>query len=1049
MRIVSWGIQNPIAISLISFIVLAFGLTSALTMERTIFPKTRPTMVTVSVDMDGGATSDQVDRSVIQLIYPHLLGIDGIAEIVSVAQSNRGQLQITVNEGADADEVKKLIDDRLSDVSNLPNNARRPVAAVFNPKLTALYLAVVGNRFSDTDLAAEAETVMNELRESWGVQNVRLLVPRSYEISIQCPTPRLASRGLTIHAIADQIRSQTVDAFAGEVRGKDGTILIKGGAVKQTVTQLRRLPIRLQTGESVLLEDVVGRENFSIGLTEDKVLMEVSGRRAVVINVEQGEGDDLISTSDTVRAFAEQRVTRPGMSLVVLNDRALFTRDSFEMIGGDAAQGLLLLFICLSVFVNWKVGLWATNGVFFALTGTFIVLNCLGQTLNMMILLGFGVSAGLIVDDAIVMGEEFDRHCRSGMSSKEAALATVSKIAIPVTVMVFASVCAFSPLLMISGSWGDRLRPLPIALISALVLSLLEAIFILPVHYAHHSDPESRLMRWLQFVFMPLIKIADIVHPRLIRGLELYGQKIVHPLLTAMLRHRYAVLLLLASAVVLQYQLVAHRYVKVELEPALDSENLDIRMEMEAGTPHDATVRNTHSLIDSLKKTSEAFVRELKCPHLVKEHLVVVGRHGSHTASIMVQLIRSHDGRTITGQQFLDRWRSMTPPLPGVTALKFALKDGTRSKPIDLELTGKEYASLAQAAGELVQTLKTMPQVVEVETSNKPGPQMVKVTQKAHLPPGAIAEAQMVGIVAAQFYGTTVDEYYDQNNEVKITLRGAAQERDSLYHLQTLRLPNGQTLGQLADFDYFRGPVEIRRRNGVQTIHVTADVNFATGATSTGLRDRVADEMIPSLRQKFPDVRCAFKGDVQRSVTSMKQSFLVSLVVVYMLLATYFRSYVEPLVLIVAVVISVLGAVLGHWFMGRPLSLMSIFGIIGLIGIVVNNAIFLVDAIKELVREGHSIKEALPMGSISRLTPICLTSVIEISSAVPMFFETSVNAQWMIPILISFVFGMLFSTLVILFAVPVGYAVILDVMSLGNRLMYGKSPTPEELILNE
>ncbi len=1048
MRITEWALRNPIAISLASFIVITLGVYSFFNMERTIFPAFSINAVTITVDIEGGATPRQVDSSVIQPIQAQLQSVGGIAKITSTAFANRAHLQIDVDESYDVDAVLKVVRNRVDAIDDLPDNAGKPRVMQVESRLPALYLGICGVDMDATSLDRVATEVAGELRRDLGLAYVESFLPRAREITILAPSQRLLAMGLSIESLADQIRGHNLELFAGNIRGEHGQILISSGGPKQTVHALRNIPIAFDNGETLLLEDVVGRDNIRDGFAGDDVIAEVNGKPSVVLVISKGDNDDLIKICDDVKRYAAKKSLPDSIELVAFFDNSVATHDNLNLIIKNGILGLALLLLSLALFLDWKIALWTTSGVAFALIGTIAVMKLLGHSMNMVMMLGFGVATGIIVDDAIIIGERYFRYTSSGVDPDRAAARSVSDLAVPIFIMVVSSVAAFFPLLLISGVYGELVAPFPIVIIVALLLSLVESLWILPTHLAHHSQPESRMMRLIELCASPLIRLADVLQPLLIGCLNAVGEKVIRPSIGFFLKNRYAFAVLFVSGIVFQHQLIAHQFIAIEFDPDIDAEYVQATLTLPVGTPLHVTEAATRHREDSAAAPARAAAAESGGVDPVQEQILFAGRHGPHTAGVTVHLIRPDAGRKITGKAFLDRWRASTTELPRIRSLEFTVENSPTEKPIDVQLLANDDAVLRQAESDLLTYLKQVDGVVGVNTDNQPGALAVRVQRKPHIANEQLSETAIISTLANRYVGTTVDSFYRDDKEVKISVRADPSDRASYIRLRTMPLQNGVTLNQVADLQLYHEPVQIRRINGQHTVAISADVDTTAGANITTIKSNLHDDFLPELKQRYPGLDYSYSEATQESVDSMFRSFAIALIVIYLILASYLRSYIEPIIVMVAILISLLGAVLGHWALGQSLTLMSGFGIIGLAGIVVNDSIILVEAIKGLVREGQPIEVALPQGALNRLLPIFLTSVTLILSSCPLLFEDSLAAEWLVPINISFVFGLAFSTIVILFVIPIGYAIILDVVSWINKIIYGKSPSREELIVN-
>ncbi len=1049
MQITEWGIRNPITITLISMIVLATGLFSGLRLQRTKYPKFAFNRIDVTISMMDGATPEQIDESIIKVVQPQLQSIPGVKEIYSFALPDYGMLQLQVDNDVNVSDVIKDIKDKLDTIHNLPKSSRPPIVKQYTKSdfITSIYLAVTGRGVPQKDLEIAAEHVKTELINNFGIDNVRFLKKRDFELTISIPVENLTSKHLTINDIANQIKSQNLDIFSGEIKNSTGTVIIKGGHQKKSIDVLKKLPITLDSGKQIRLEDLVGSDNFNDGLGEEQIVMEMNGRKSVILEIPYKDELDIIKQTGKIEDYAAQKKMPDHMQIRAFFNDSYQVRDSLGMVTKNALMGLVLLLLMLALFLNWKIALWTTMGVTFSLIGAVIVVYLSGQTFNMMVMLGFMVASGLIVDDAIIIGERFYHKCEDGMSPSKAAISAADELAWPIFTMVSTSIAAFTALLFIPGIWGELISAFAIAVMAALVLSLIESLTILPVHLAHHSTADSRMMNLIELCFYPIIKCANYLQPRLLNGLEFVGDKWLQPMLAFFINHRYAFAILFISGVVIEFQLINHKFIKIEAEPVTQSDQLIASIRMIPGTSVEDTTKQARHVVASLRRLGHEIAKKNEGVNPIKDYLLTVGVEDSHVAEVRTQLRRSQHKGDISGLEFLDLWRESTSPIPGIKSIIFYPRDrGATGIPIDIFLKSNNEESLENAESELVDHLADIPGLIDTNSSKKPGPLSVQIDRMTEYQNSSIPESQILQTITNRYYGKTIDFFYRDNNEVKIKLRAQFDDRSDLSQLSSIRLENGLILSQVAELSVQRKPLEIRRVDGKKSIEITADIEHTRDVNVTEIRDHLINDYLPKLTEKYPGLEWSYGSEAADSLGGMVRIFIVALCVIYLILATYFRSYLEPIIVMFAIVIAMLGATLGHWIMGVPISIITGFGVVGLAGIVVNDSVIVVESIKTLVKNGSQISDALIDGAKNRLLPIFLTSITLIVSSSPLLFESSPEAIMLIPVIVSYVFGLAFSTVVILFVIPIGYAIILDQIIMLNKIFYGSSRSAEELI---
>lgn len=1050
MRIASWGIRNPVPTNLLMLIIIALGIGSAFILKRELFPRFEIDKVEITVVMEGGSTPEQVDRNIIQIIQPRIQNIDGVKEINSTATENLARIVVEVEKGYDVGEVKEEVRDEVDAIITFPAQALEPRIRIIKHFEKAIRLAIFGKNATDLELREAAEFVKNDLRTRGVVTRVELHAPRPLELSITIPTKTLEAKGLTMEQVAHQIREFNFEITAGEIRSEQADIVIKGEGRKTTIESLRKIPILFPNGEDLLLEQLAGYEGFSDAFVEDLVIVEYNGEKASIVTVEPTESDDLIDLCDRVRDYAETAELPYGLEMVPINDISIFVRQRLALITRNGALGLLLVLVVLSLFLEWRVAFWTAAGITFSLVGACALLWLFGGSLNMLTLFGFLMTTGLIVDDAVVVGESFFHKKQQGFRATEAAMAAMNEVAYPVLAMVMTTVIAFLPLLFVSGLMGKFIEIIPSVVIAAMVLSLLESVFILPCHLAHHcGERKTGLFLFLGFVLKPLIVLASILRPLVDIFLHILTKKLLIPSVVIAVRHRYASLFFLFSVLIFLLGLIPAGIVKTALFPRPDSEQHALSIEFDKGTPIQFTEAAMRTVVNALLETGE-FFEQRDAVNPIREYFMEIGSDQPNKATLMIELISSDAGRRVSGQQFVDTWRERIPPISNLVSMEFRSQSGgPPSRAIVVWLTSKNQGDLAQAEEETIEYLQSLEGVVDIVTNNRPGALTVEVNLKPEFRNLPITEEELLTTLTYTYQGFKIDTFYRGDNEVKTYLRAAARDRVSLDQMKELRLSNGMTVGQVAELRLTREASVINRIDGGRTTVVSADVNISAGANASDIRAKLEKEFLSSIPLKFPDVRWSFSGESRQgseAIDSMLQAYYPALLVIYLILATIFRSYIQPMVIMVAIPFSFVGAVAGHLIMGIPFNLMSGFGIVALTGIAVNDSLVLIDCINSTVRRKKSLRMALLIGSRRRVRPILLTSLTTVAGMAPILFETSFQAQFLIPMVTSIVFGVIGSTFLILVFIPVGYAIILDLAQAFHWVIWRRSIDKEFLV---
>lgn len=1038
MRIFKWGINNPVTVNLIMIIILFMGCTSAFDMKKAMFPEFTIDLVEITVVMEDGSTPDQIDRNIVQLIIPSIQNVDGIKDIRSTATDQSATIHVEVDTGYDPNLVKQEIKDEVDRIRHFPEKALDPQIVVLDMRQRAIELAVYGKGVSDLKLRRAAEYVKRDLQNKGIASKVDMFAPRPFEITVTLPTTILQSKGLSIESVSQQIRQNSLEGIAGEVRTGLQNIVLKGEGRKTQVANLGNIPIKFSNGEFILLKDLAGPGGIKDNFSEDTILQEFNGNRAILININKTTSDDIIELCDKVREYSETVSLPEGIHIHPLHDMSVFVKDRLKLIVKNGLIGLVLIVVVLALFLEWQTAFWTAMGIGFSLIGALGFLYLGGESINMISLFAFLMTMGVIVDDAIVIGEGYFHKRQEGASAKDAALQALREVAKPVTAMMCTTIVAFIPLLYITGMMGKFIHVMPVVVITALLLSLFEALFILPVHLAHHcSSRPTPFMKLVSYILRPIIYLSERFQPKLEDYLQEFSNKQLKNAILITVRNRYTTSVIFLATLIFLFGLIPAGIVKTAIFPQVDSDFHRVMLEFDRGTSVKTTETGMRSIEDAMLETGKYFERKTGI-NPIQEYFMEVGAQGSHKGSLVVELKSVELGRKTSGQTFLDQWRDTVPRIPNLASLEFgATRGGPHGKAVEILLSSDDSQALKRAEKDTMAYLATIPDVVDINTSNLPGAQTVEVKLKNEFNNLPITEADLISVLTRTYQGVKVDTFYRDENEVNIYVRAKADERSNLLQMQNLYLDNGMTVGQVAIPMMKRDPGQVKRVNSSRTTMVFANVDLSSDANVSEIREQTEEEFLSTFPKKHPQVVWSYSGEAKagsETFNSMVKSYVPALLTIYLILATVFRSYMQPLIIMAAIPFSFVGAVLGHLIMGIPINLLSVFGIVGLTGIAVNDSLVLIDCINTYLNKGHSLEDALVKGTGRRLRPILLTSLTTIASMSPVLLETSFQAQFLIPMVTSIVFGLIATTGLILILVPVGFTILNDLLQLADKI---------------
>ncbi|MCP5487929.1 MAG: efflux RND transporter permease subunit [Verrucomicrobia bacterium] len=1032
---IRWMAGNSVAANLLMLLLLVGGLIMALRIQQEVFPEFELDVVNVSVSYPG-ASPEEVERSILLAIEEVARGVNNVDEVQSVASEGSGLVTVEVIEGADVQRVAQDLKNEIDRITSLPEDAEEPTVTIADRRRAVMTLILYGNQ-SEAVLREAAEIVRDNLQQDDGITLVELAGIRNHEISIEVTPEKLRDLGMTIDELAQKIASASVEIPGGGIKTSSGEILLRMNERRDFGPEFETIPVLTTAlGTPLLLRDVATiRDDFE----DVDQAMTYDGVPALQIIVYRVGDETPIEISERTREHLEElnRVLPEGLSLAVWQDRSEIFKQRAELLLKNAFFGLVVVFLLLSLFLEARLAFWVMMGIPISFLGCFLVLPMLGASINMVSMFAFIIALGIVVDDAIVVGENIYENHQNGMPFIQAAGKGAIEMAQPVVFSILTNCVAFLPLLFIPGTTGKIFAVIPVVVISVFLISLIEALFILPAHLGHHTDPQLRGVR-------------GFLHHRQQAFSHWFSRMVqeVHgPLLTTTLHHRY-----IACAIGILMLVTTVGYVKsgrigMTLFPRIEADYAFASVTLPYGSPVERTIALKNRLVEAAREVADLHGGAA----LVKGILAEVGiDNGSNVAEISV-LLTDPEVRPISTSEFSRQWRSKVGQVAGVENLQFQADRGGpgSGSALTVELSHRNLDKLRAAGEDLALALADYPIVTDINDGFQPGkPQFdFSLTPEGHSL--GLTAREIARQIRNAYYGTEVTRQQRGRFEMKVMVRFPESERRQAFSLEqfVVRSPSGTEvpLAEVVERTEGRAYTSINRRNGRRVINVTADVTPPDQAGR--IIEAVKQEVLPGLIDRYPGLSYSFEGRQQEqreSMSSLVVGFLLAMLAIYALLAIPFRSYSQPLIIMVSIPFGIVGAVLGHILMGYSLSVLSMFGIVALSGVVVNDSLILIDYANGQRRLGLSAFDAIRNAGIRRFRPIMLTTLSTFGGLAPMIFETSRQARFLIPMAISLGFGILFSTLIVLGLVPSLYLIVEDLRAAvkrGWRWIWQDTPT--------
>ncbi|MEC7695793.1 MAG: efflux RND transporter permease subunit [Planctomycetota bacterium] len=1041
---IRWAIKNTPAMNMLMVAILAVGLFSLVTMRREVFPQFDLEIVVVNVAYPG-ASPEEIEEGICQKVEEAVRGVDGIKKMTSVAKEGSGTVVLELR--GDVQDVQKIVSEVRSEVDRIPSFpdlAEDIEVQQITMRWPAIKLGVLAPEnkggVDELQLRAMAERVRDDLLRLPEVSQVKLLGARDFQIDIEIPEETLRKYGLTLQKLAEIVRRENLELPGGTMRGEGQNVLLRGKNKQLSGPEIARIPVVTdQTGVALTLADLgTVKDEF----TDAAMVSEVNGQPALVLGVERTSNEDLLAMTDAVRRYVADYKLPGGYSMVTWQDMSVDVEDRLNMLIKNGLMGLILVFLVLAIFLELKLAFWVALGIPVSLLGAGSLLLFGGQTLNMLSMFAFLMALGIVVDDAIVVGENIYSHRQMGKRLIEAAIDGTVEVAPSVVASVCTTIVAFGPMLFVSGVMGKFIAVMPIAVIAMLAISLFESVFILPCHLAHRDSLLFRFIGIFLFVFHFFMSIFRRLNRFTADYLERFIEKVYLPALRWSLECRWVVLAGAASLLLVAVGFVRAGIVPFIVFPKLDSNVIRAKVAFPDGTP----LAVTQAATDQIEQSLWDLNRDMSPPEmeLVELSHRSIGSQaisdnpakaeeafGSHVGNVEVQLADT-TRRQITSQEIISEWRRRTGAIPGAESLTFGAPNfGPGGKPIEFKLLAPTvfFQDLEKAVEICKSRLQEFKGVYDVEDDSRPGKWEYQIRVRDDAKSMGVSTADLAETVRATYYGEEVMRLQRGRHEVKLMVRYPESDRKSLKEFEQLRIRAGdgqeRPLTELAEVDVARGYSEINRVDQMRSITISADVEEGVGNARQIVQQLQAGFM-PELLAEFPAVQVRWEGQQEQtkeSIGSLLTGTMIALMVMFFLLTLVFRSYLQPLLIVLIIPFGIIGAIFGHAIMGLPITLFSFFGLVALTGVVVNDSIVLIDFINRRVRDGVPIDDALIDAGRRRFRPVLLTTLTTVAGLLPILLETSFQAQVLIPMANSLSFGLLLATGLILILVPTTYRI--------------------------
>jgi len=1051
-RAIAWFARNGVAANLLLMVIIVGGLLSLIHMKKEIFPTISTDMINISV-IYRGASPEEVEEGICMRIEEALQGLNGIDRIQSIAQEGMGVVIVEVTPGVDVRSVLNDVKAQVDAISTFPEESEKPIVREVLPRRQIIGVALYGE-VDERTLRTLGEEVRDEITQLPGITSAELIA-RSFEISIEVSEEALRRYGLTFDEVAWAVRNYSVNIPAGSIKSEAGEYLIRVQGQAYYAQEFARIPLRsLPDGSRLFLGDVA---KVVDGFEDVVFETRLNGKPSVMILVYQFGQQDALQIAQEVKTYVKQLRQRlpQGVSAEIFADYSQFLRDRLSLLLKNAAYGFVLVFVLLGLFLRLRLAIWVSIGIPVSFLGALWMMPGLDVTINMLTLFAFLLVLGIVVDDAIVVGENVYTHFQLGEEGVEAAIKGTQEVATPVMFSVMTTVAAFVPLLSVEGNFGKALKQIPLVVIPTLLFSLTEAMLCVPNHLSHfRRGKNSNTIGFHPF---------HLLQQKFQKFLQWFLRGPFQRVLNLCLEYRYFTFSVALSTILIAIGLFWGGIIKFQFFPPAEGDNAVADVTLPEGAPDSLVRAAVRQIEQAALRLQKKLLEQNEGKPLTTDgsplfrhitttignqpyrNAVEKGPTGSrrnfkqpNVGEVWIELAPA-EVRKISAQEIVDLWRKETGPVSGAIELIFTSSLLSAGEPINIQLSGPDLDDLKATANELKAALARYEGVMDIADSFREGKKELKIHIKPEGETLGLTLAMLGHQIRQAFYGEEAQRVQRGRNEVRVMVRYPKDLRDNLQALQEMwiRLPDGTQapFTAVAEADIGRGYSTIRRVDRRRTINVTADLDFSR-VTTDEILNQLQKHDLPKILARHPRIRYSFEGqsrEQRRSVRSLARGFVIAIFAIYALIAIPLRSYVHPMIIMTSIPFAFVGALLGHLLLGLDLTFLSLFGCVALAGVAVNDGLVLVDFINRARRSGVEMGRAVREAALRRFRPVLLTSLTTFAGVMPLIAEKSVQARFLIPMAVSLGFGVLYCTLTTLLLVPACYLILEDLRGLLQR----------------
>jgi len=1026
--IISYFIRHHVAVNVVIAAFAIFGIIGVLSLKSSFFPLVESKIITINVTYPGAAPQE-IEEGVVLKIEDNLKGIEGIDRVTSASRENSGSITVEIVKGYNIDFMLLEVKNAVDRVPSFPVGMEPLVVAKREESRPTITFALSGKNVPLNTLKQLARDVENDLRAIDGISQIQITGYPAEEIEIAVNENTLLGYNITFQEVADAVAASNILTTGGNIKTDVEEYLIRANSRSYYGDELNYIPVRTRPdGTTVFLKDVATvRDRFS----ESPNATYFNDERAVNITVTSTNAEDLIDSADKVKEYIEKYNQRStNVQLNVVRDLSITLNQRTALLTENAIIGMLLVLLFLSVFLNTRLAFWVAFGLPIAFLGMFIFAGQFDVTINVLSLFGMIIVIGILVDDGIVIAENIYQHYEDGKDPIEAAIDGTMEVIPPILSAIITTILAFSTFLFLDGRIGEFFSEVSVIVILTLLVSLVEALIILPAHLAHskalqpRSDvPKKGLARAFQKM--------RIVNEYGDKAMNWMRDKAYAPALRFTLKNQFLTFSFFVATLLLTLGSVGGGIIGVTLFPQISSDEVSITLEMPNGTAESIT----DSIISSIQDKAQIVNKELTQEYLGGEEYsdttmlfenIIKAQTSSSSANLSINLLPGETRpEELTSNIVANRLRELVGVIPGAETLNFGSGGNFGGSPVAVSLLSNDISELKAATDDFKEILGRNPLLKDIEDNDPAGIKEIKLELNDNAYALGLNSRAVMSQVRAAFFGQEAQRFQRGQDEIRVWVRYERDNRNSIKDMDELRIatPSGDRvpLRDIADYTIERGDVVINHLEGRREILVSADLKDPNQSATDILTD-IQDNIIPELQKKYPTITPNYLSGQAREAEKISSSasfiFPLVLLIIYFVIAFTFRSGTQPIMLILLIPFSFIAVAWGHWIHGFPVNILSMLGIIALIGIMVNDGLVLIGKFNSLIREGMDFDEALYEAGKSRFRAIFLTSLTTVAGLAPLLLEKSRQAQFLKPMAISISYGIGIATVLTLLLLP-------------------------------